>query len=73
MGELLGWIAELRSDPGQLAGLSAELADLLDKLPPEFKEGAGALTLDRPEQMGEILDQVEQMLVHQLHSSEGTA
>ena len=73
VGELLGWIAQLRSDPAQLAGLSGELADLLEKLPPELKEGSGTLSLDKPEQMGEVLDQVEQMLVHQLLASEGAA
>jgi hypothetical protein len=73
IGELLGWIAEVRSDPAQLAGLSGELSDLVDKLPPELKEGAGALRFDEPRQMGEILDQVEQMLVHQLQASEGRA
>lgn len=71
MGELLGWIAELRTDPSQLAGLAGELADLLDKLPPELKEGAGALRLEQPAQIHEILDQVEQLLVHQLQARKG--
>jgi len=70
MGELLQYLAELRSDPGSLAALGTELSDLADKLPPELREGPDALGLDQPERLGEFLDQVEQILVHQLRGGE---
>ena len=71
IGELIQGIAELKSDPARLASLGGELEDLFDKLPPELKEGAGAIGLDRPERIREILAEAEQILVHQLLSREG--
>ena len=71
IGELIQGIAELKSDPARLASLGGELEDLFDKLPPELKEGSGAIGLDRPERIREILAEAEQILVHQLLSREG--
>ena len=72
LGELLQSIAELRAGPEKLAALGGELADLLEKLP-ELKEGAGSMDLARPERLRGILDEVEQLLVHQLLAGERPA
>jgi DNA repair exonuclease SbcCD nuclease subunit len=66
IGELTQYLAELRTGGAGLAELAAELNDLREKLPPELKEGDDALGLDQPEKLRELLDQVEQLLVHQL-------
>jgi hypothetical protein len=71
IGELIQRIAELKSDPEDLGRLGGEFADLLEKLPPELKEGADALGLERPETLRDMLDQVEQLLIHQLLAREG--
>ncbi len=71
IGELVQRIAELKADPQALSTLGSELSDLLEKLPPELAEGPAALGLQRPEKLRAMLDQVEQMLIHQLLSREG--
>jgi len=71
IGELVQRIAELKTDPQDLANLGGEFSDLLEKLPPELKEGSESLGLERPEKLREMLDQVEQMLIHQLLAREG--
>ncbi len=73
VGELIQWIAELKSDPARLTSLGDELAEFRDRLPMELKEGATSLGLERPERIAQLLDQVEQTLVHQLVSREGGA
>jgi DNA repair exonuclease SbcCD nuclease subunit len=72
IGELIQRIAELKSDPEDLGRLGGEFADLLEKLPPELKEGVDALGLERPETLRDMLDQVEQLLIHQLLACEGS-
>ena len=72
VGELARLIEELKSDPEMLGRLLGEdVAELRKKLPPELTEGAEAIDLGRPESMGELLDQVRQMLVGQLSAREG--
>ena len=66
VGDLVRYVEEIRSMPDKLAALAGELADLRDKLPAELKEGPDALGLDRPEKIGEMLEQVEPLLVQQL-------
>lgn len=66
IGELVRYVNEIQSSPEKLAGLASEIADLREKLPPELKEGDYSLGLDQPEKLRAILDDVEQMLVHQL-------
>lgn len=73
LAELIQYIAQLRSRPHEMAGLVAELAPLLEKLPPELTEGPDALRLDRPEILHEALEQVQQMLVEQLLDRETSA
>jgi DNA repair exonuclease SbcCD nuclease subunit len=71
IGEMVQRIAELKADPQALSTLGGELSDLLEKLPAELTEGPEALGLQRPEKLRTMLDQVEQMLIHQLLSREG--
>jgi DNA repair exonuclease SbcCD nuclease subunit len=71
LGEIVRRIAELKADPEDLGKLGGEFSELLEKLPPELKEGADALGLERPETLREMLDQVEQLLIHQLLAREG--
>lgn len=73
IGELVQYLNELRSDADGMAALSAELSDLQEKLPPELKEGAESLGLDDPARLRESLDQVEQMLIHQLLDREAAS
>jgi DNA repair exonuclease SbcCD nuclease subunit len=73
LGELVGLLAELKADPRQISALGGEIAELWEKLPPELSEGPDAPGLDRPQRLREMLDQVEQMLIHQLLPREGPA
>jgi DNA repair exonuclease SbcCD nuclease subunit len=66
IGELIQYIGELRSGADGCAALATELEEFKDRLPPELKEGPEALGLDDPVRLRETLDQVEQMLIHQL-------
>ena len=66
IGELIEYAAELKSAPEKLASLGDELSDLIDKLPPELREGPDAMGLDQPETLARMLDQAEQILVHHL-------
>ncbi|NUQ61862.1 MAG: DNA repair exonuclease [Pirellulales bacterium] len=71
VGGLVRYVEDIRQSPEKVASLAGELTDLRDKLPPELKEGPDALDFDRPERIREMLEQVEQLLVHQLLSREG--
>ncbi|MGO8751592.1 MAG: metallophosphoesterase family protein [Thermoguttaceae bacterium] len=73
LGELVQYVTELRSSPEAMAALRSELADFCEKLPAELTEGDGPLRLDQPENLRTMLDQVEQMLIHQLLSGEKKA
>jgi exonuclease SbcD len=66
LGELIHYVRQLKATPEEMTSLAAKLSDLKDKLPAELQEGDEALGFDRPEVLGPLLDQVEQMLVHQL-------
>jgi len=66
IGELIQYLGELRSGADGLATLATELEEFKDRLPPELREGPEALGLDDPARLRETLDQVEQMLIHQL-------
>lgn len=66
IGELVQYVTELRSSTDGIAALAAELNDLREKLPPELKEGAESMGLDDPAKLRDSLEQVEQMLIHQL-------
>ncbi len=66
VGELIRYVEEIRHSPEKIATLVGELAELRDKLPLELKEGADSLGFERPEKISEVLEQVEQLLVHEL-------
>jgi DNA repair exonuclease SbcCD nuclease subunit len=71
LGELARLIEELKSDPEMLGRLLGDdMAELKKKLPPELTEGPESLDLGRGSSMGELLEQVRQMLVSQLGSQE---
>jgi DNA repair protein SbcD/Mre11 len=62
VGELIQFLEELRGDESQFAMLRNEFADLKRKLPPELLEGTGALDLDSPQALRDLLDEVRQIL-----------
>ncbi|MFH1264119.1 MAG: DNA repair exonuclease [Planctomycetota bacterium] len=68
--ELIGLVSKARSDPELLAWLRAQLAPLQEKLPPELREGDGAIGLGETETLRETLDHVEQMLIRRLLAGE---
>ncbi len=70
LGQLARSLAELRADDAALASLAAELADLDKKLPREAKEGPDGIRLDDPALLGELVDEVERMLLPRLLSKE---
>ena len=63
-------LAQAATPAQSLLALDPGLLDFLEMLPPELREGADALGLDRPPALGQLLDQVEQMLIQQLTSGE---
>ena len=66
IADLLQWIADRPAAAGDLAALAGEVSDLVDKLPPELREGPEALGLDRPESLAQLARQAEQLLAHRL-------
>jgi hypothetical protein len=71
LGELARLIEELRNDPKAVLQLLADdLGELRKKLPLELTEGPDAIDLGKPDNTGELLDQVRQMLVGQMVSRE---
>ena len=71
IGELLELTAELKANPETLPVLLADdLEKLKKRLPAELTEGPDAVDFDRGEVLGEMLEEVEQMLVRQLLSRE---
>lgn len=71
--EVIGYIAELRQDPGVLERMAAELSALDRKLPDELKTdaaGGDGLRPSDPQWLRRMLDQVEPMLLARLSSRE---
>ncbi len=66
LAELLTWIGSRPSAPDDAAALAGAVADLLEKLPPELREGPEALSVDRPERLRELAQQAEQLLAFRL-------
>ena len=74
VGELARLIEELRSNPeGVKRLLGDDLDKLRERLPAELTEGPEAIDLGQAAMSGELLNQVREMLVGQLHSGEGAA
>ena len=73
VGHLARRLAAIKEDPEELAALAACFADLEKKLPPELREGDGALVLSDVATMRAIVDDVEQSLLPRLlEGGEGT-
>lgn len=66
IGHLARRFDAIKEDPKELAELAAVLSELDRKLPPELREGEGALRLDDPATLRAMLDDVEQMIVPRL-------
>jgi DNA repair exonuclease SbcCD nuclease subunit len=74
LGELLGFLQQLRSDDAGLVQLSnEELHELRAKLPAELRDGGEGLRLDDPELLRAELDAVEQLLLVRLFGEEAPA
>ncbi len=71
IGELLGYLHQLRGDDALLEQLAKEeLFELQPRLPAELREGIDGLRLDDPEFLREELDAVEQLLLVRLFGEE---
>jgi hypothetical protein len=66
LGELLDYIQLLRRDPDQLDKFGGELDELLRKLPDELKRGSDPAAWTRPGGLGDLLDEIEPLLVGRL-------
>ena len=67
VGEILGLLDDLKSDPDRLQTLVEPLGDLMKKLPRELKDGPDGIGLQR-EWLADMLDQVRPMLLSRLLS-----
>lgn len=70
VGELLGLLDDLKSDPDRLQALVEPLSDLMKKLPRELKDGPDGIDLQR-EWLADMLDRVRPMLLSRLLSKGG--
>jgi len=68
IGDLIRFARDASADPGQLASLAGELADLRSKLPAELREGGDALDLENPEAIRDLLDAARHLLIPRLLS-----
>ena len=71
VGHLARRLAAIKDDPKELAELAAAFADLDKKLPPELREGDGALVLTDAAMLRAIVEDVEQTLLPRLLEGEG--
>jgi exonuclease SbcD len=66
LGELLGLLDEIRSDPGRLRKLGESLDDLLKKLPREVKDPHDGIALEDSEWLARMLEEVRPLLLGRL-------
>lgn len=66
VGHLARRLEDLRRDDAAVAELASVLADLEKKLPPELREGEGALSLVDPTTVRALIDDVEATLLPRL-------
>jgi DNA repair exonuclease SbcCD nuclease subunit len=66
LGDLMEYVAEVKNSPEAQAALAGELKDFLARLPSDLRTSPGLLGLDPPERFQRTLDEVGQMLIHQL-------
>ena len=69
VGHLARRLASIKDDPAELVALAACFAELEKKLPPELREGDGALALTDARAMRAIVEDVEQTLLPRLLES----
>ena len=73
VGHLARRLAAIKDDPQELAALASTFAELEKKLPPELREGEGALLLADAATLRAIVEDVEQTLLPRLlEGGEGT-
>jgi len=72
LGGLLRSVRDLELDPGRLASLAGEFADLSAKLPVGLRSGSDAFDPSRPEYIRECLEDAKALLLERL-LSEGRA
>lgn len=70
VGEILGLLDDLKSDPDRLQALVEPLSDFMKKLPLELKDGPDGIGLQR-EWLADMLDRVRPMLLSRLLSKGG--
>ena len=63
----------MKNDEAELAALAEHLMPLLKKLPGEIVTGEEALAFDEPQQLVDLLTEVEPLLVERLQHQEATA
>lgn len=68
LGELLGLLDEIRSDPGRLRTLGESLDDLLKKLPREVKDPHDGIAFEESEWLARMLEGVRPLLLGRLMS-----
>lgn len=73
VGELLGYLDELRASPDVWADLRGEFDDLLKKLPAEIVASSPPVRFDEDAWRHETLEHVRQMLLARLFAGETTA
>jgi DNA repair protein SbcD/Mre11 len=66
VGHLARRLAAIKSDESEIASLASVLAELDRRLPPELREGEGALTLSDPATVRAFVDEVEATLLPRL-------
>jgi len=66
VGHLARRLAQIKSDPKELAELAQIVAELDKRLPAELREGDDPLVLTDPAVLGAMLEDVEQMLLPRL-------
>jgi len=71
VGHLARRLAAIKADPKELADLVATFAELDKRLPPELREGDGAIALGDPAFLRSLVEDVEQSLLPRLLEGEG--
>ena len=60
--ELETLVTDIKADQDRLLSLGSELSNLFRKLPAEYRQGEGALNLEDPLRLSQIVDQAQALL-----------
>jgi DNA repair exonuclease SbcCD nuclease subunit len=71
IGHLARRLAAIKEDDAELAALASVFVELDKRLPPELREGEGALRLMEPATLRAMVEDVEQMLIPRLLDGNG--